>query len=88
MNVECVQEIPPSDPVDQGEEGDWETVGEPAERSRSPAPTVEELVSQLTPRSTTIVEPQALVVESRTKLAATTTAEEPAVAQAEEEAPA
>jgi predicted secreted protein len=42
----------------------------------------------LTPRSTTIVEPQALVVESRTELAATTTAEEPAVAQAEEEAPA
>jgi hypothetical protein len=27
-------------PVDQGEEGDWETVGEPAERSCSPAPTM------------------------------------------------
>jgi hypothetical protein len=37
-----------SDPVDQGDEGDWETVGELAERSHRPAPTVEELVSQLT----------------------------------------
>jgi hypothetical protein len=83
-----LQEIPPSDPVDQGDEGDWETVGEPAERSRSPAPTVEELVSQLTQRSTTVVEPQAPVIESRTESAATTVAEEPAVTQAEEEAPA
>jgi hypothetical protein len=83
-----LQEIPPSDPVDQGEEGDWETVGELAARSRSPAPTVEELVSQLTQRSTTVVELQALVVESRTEPAATAAAEEPAAAQAEEEAPA
>jgi hypothetical protein len=82
-----LQEIPPSDPVDSGDEGDWETVGEPTERSRSPAPTVEELVSQLTPRSTTVVDPQAPVVESRTKPAATAAAEEPAVTQAEEEAP-
>jgi hypothetical protein len=83
-----LQEIPPSDPIDQGDEGDWETVGEPAERSRNPAPTVEELVSQLTQRSTIVVEPQALVVESRTEPATTTAAEEPAVTQAEEEAPA
>jgi hypothetical protein len=63
-------------------------VGEPAERNRSPAPTVEELVSQFTQRSTTVVEPQAPVVESRTELASTAAAEEPATAQAEEEAPA
>jgi hypothetical protein len=62
-------------------------VGEPAERSRSPAPTVEELVSQLTRRSTTVLEPQAPVVESRTEPAATAAAEEPATAQAEEGAP-
>jgi hypothetical protein len=43
----CLQEIPPSNPVDQGDEGDWDTVGESAEASRSPAPTVEELVAQL-----------------------------------------
>jgi hypothetical protein len=83
-----LQEIPPSDPIDQGDEGDWETVGEPAERNRSPTPTVEELVSQLTQRSTTVVEPQAPVVESRMEPAATAAAEEPVAAQAEEEAPA
>jgi hypothetical protein len=63
-------------------------VGELAERNRSPAPTVEELVSQLTQQSTTVVEPQAPIVESRTEPAATVAAEEPAAAQAEEEAPA
>jgi hypothetical protein len=81
-----LQEIPPFDPVDQGEEGDWEAVGEPAGRNRSPAPTIEELVSQLTQRSTTVVEPQAPVVESRTEPAVTTAAEEPTAPQAEEEA--
>jgi hypothetical protein len=82
-----LQEIPPFDPVDQGDEGDWETVGELAERSHSPTPTVEGLVSQLTQRSTTVVEPQAPVIESKTEPTATTPAEEPAVTQAEEEAP-
>jgi hypothetical protein len=82
-----LQEVPPSDPVDQGDGGDWETVGELAERNRSPAPTVVELVSQLTQRLTTVVEPQEPVVESRTE-PATAAAEEPAAAQAEEEAPA
>jgi predicted secreted protein len=45
-------------------------------------------MSQLTQRSTTVVEPQAPVVKSKTEPAATATAEEPAVTQAEEEAPA
>jgi hypothetical protein len=40
----------------------------------------------LTQRSTTAVEPQAPVVESRTKLVVTAAAEEPEAAQAEEEA--
>jgi hypothetical protein len=43
----CLQEMPPSDPVEQGVHGDWDTVGEPAGGSRSPAPTVEELLAQL-----------------------------------------
>jgi hypothetical protein len=42
-----LQEIPPSDPVEQGHEGDWDTVGEPAGASRSPAPIVEDLLAQL-----------------------------------------
>jgi predicted secreted protein len=63
-------------------------VGEPAERSRSLAPTVEELVSQMTQRTTRVVEPQAPAMESRPETSATTGAEEPVAAQAEEEAPA
>jgi hypothetical protein len=41
-----MQEVPPTEPVEEGDEGDWDTVGEPA-GSRSPAPTVEELLAQL-----------------------------------------
>jgi hypothetical protein len=63
-------------------------MGEPAKRSRSPAPTVEELVSQLTQRPAAVVEPQAPVIESRTEPAVTAAIEDPAAAQAEEEAPA
>jgi hypothetical protein len=48
MKLHYLQKIPPSDPVEQGDEGDWDTVGEPAGGSRSPAPTVEELVAHLT----------------------------------------
>jgi hypothetical protein len=79
MKLHCLQEIPPSDPVEQGDEGDWDTVGEPAGGSRSPAPTVEELVAQLTR--------QPLVAEGSTEPAAAV-AEEPAATEAQEEAPA
>jgi hypothetical protein len=41
-----VQERPPAEPVEEGDEGMWPTVGEPT-GSRSPAPTVEELLAQL-----------------------------------------
>jgi hypothetical protein len=87
LNSECLQEIPSSNPIDQGEGDDWETVGEPAERSHSPAPTVE-LVSQMTQQSTRVVEPQAPAMESRPKPSTTTGAEDLVAAQAEEEAPA
>jgi hypothetical protein len=65
MTSELSQEIPSSDPVDQGEGEDWDTVGGPAERSRSPAPTVEELVSRMTQRSTRVVDPQVPAKDSR-----------------------
>jgi hypothetical protein len=42
----CLQELPPTEPVEQGDEGEWDMVGE-ATRSRSPAPTVEELLAQM-----------------------------------------
>jgi hypothetical protein len=41
-----MQEVPPAEPVGEGDEGVWDTVGEPA-GSHSPAPTVEELLAQL-----------------------------------------
>jgi hypothetical protein len=41
-----MQEVLPAEPVEEGDEGVWDTVGEPA-GSRSPAPTVEELLAQL-----------------------------------------
>jgi hypothetical protein len=47
MKFPCLQEMPPSEPVEQGDEGVWDTVGEAAEGSRSPAPTVEELLAQM-----------------------------------------
>jgi hypothetical protein len=71
----CLQEIPPSDPVDQGDEGDWETVRELAERNHSPAPAMTEAV------------PQAPVAEGRTEPAAAAATEEPAATEAEEEVP-
>jgi hypothetical protein len=79
MKLHCLQEIPPSDPVEQGDEGDWDMVGEPAGGSRSPAPTMEELVAQLTrqpPVAEGSIEPAAAV------------AKEPAATKAQEEAPA
>jgi hypothetical protein len=36
----------PTESVEEGDEGEWDTVGEPA-GSRSPTPTVEELLAQL-----------------------------------------
>jgi hypothetical protein len=41
-----MQEVSPTEPVEEGDEGEWDTVGEPA-GSRSPAPTIEELIAQL-----------------------------------------
>ena len=62
----CLQEMPPSDPVEQGDEGNWDTVEEPAGGSRSPAPTVEELLAQLSrqpPVAEGSTEPAAAIVE-------------------------
>jgi hypothetical protein len=70
----CLQEIPPSEPVEQGDEGDWDTVGEVA-GSRSPAPTVEELLAQM--------ERQPPAAQGSTEPAAAAT-QEAAVAEAPE----
>jgi hypothetical protein len=47
MKFPYLQEMPPSEPVEQGDEGDWDMVGEAAGDSRSLAPTVEELLAQM-----------------------------------------
>jgi hypothetical protein len=75
----CLQEMPPSDPSEQGDEGDWDTVGEPAGGSRSPAPTVEELLAQMTR--------QPPAAEGSTE-PATAAPEEAAATEAQQEAPA
>jgi predicted house-cleaning NTP pyrophosphatase (Maf/HAM1 superfamily) len=74
----CLQELPPTEPVDQGDEGEWDTVGEAA-GSRSRAPTVEELLAQM--------ERQPPTVQESTEPAAAA-AEEVVDAEAQEEAPA
>jgi hypothetical protein len=60
-----MQEVPPTGPVEEGDKGEWNTVGEPV-GSRSPAPTVEELLAQLErqpPAPQESMEPAAAAVE-------------------------
>jgi hypothetical protein len=93
----CLQEVPPTEPADQGDEGDSDTVGEVA-GSRSPAPTIEELLAQMErqlPAPQASTEPVAaaakemVTAEARESAApAAITAEEAAAAEAREEAPA
>jgi hypothetical protein len=72
----CLQEVPPTEVVEQGDEGEWETVGEPV-GSRNPAPTVEELLAQM--------ERQPSARQESTELAAAA-AEEVVAAEAQESA--
>jgi hypothetical protein len=97
MNVPCFQELPPTEPADQGDEGEWDTVGEAA-GSRSPAPTVEELLAQMErqpPAPQESTEPataaaeEVLAAEAQESAApAAGTAEGAAAAEVQEEAPA
>jgi hypothetical protein len=82
------QEIPSSDPVDQGGEDDWDTVGGATERSLSPAPIVEEVVPESAQQATSIGELPVLTEDRRPEPSATTGTIEPVVAPIEEEAPA
>jgi hypothetical protein len=78
-----LQELLPTEPVDQGDKGEWDTVGEAA-GGCSPAPTVEELLAQL--------ERQPPTAQESTKPAAAATEEavaaEVVATEAQEEAPA
>jgi hypothetical protein len=88
--------VPPTEPVEEGDEGVWDTVGEPA-GSRSPAPTVEEILAQLerqppAPQGST--EPVAAAIEevvapgAQESAAPAAVTEEAVAAGAQEEAPA
>jgi hypothetical protein len=93
----CLQELPPTEPIDQGDEGEWDTVGE-ATGSRSPAPTVEALLAQMesqppAPQGST--EPAATAAEGvvaaevqESAAPTAVTAEGATAAEAQEEAPA
>jgi hypothetical protein len=96
-DLPCIQQVPPTEPVEEGDEDEWDTVGEPV-GSRSPAPTVEELLAQLerqppAPQGST--EPAAPAVEEVVAAGAqegaapaTVAVEEAAAAEVQEEAPA
>jgi hypothetical protein len=73
----CLQELPPTEPINQGDEGKWDTVGEAA-GSRSPALTVEELLAQM--------ERQPPAAQESTEPAAAA-AEEVVATEVQEEAP-
>jgi hypothetical protein len=86
--LELSQNIPSSDPVDQGDEETWDMVGGATERSLSPAPTVEEVVLKSAQQVTGAGELSTSTEEGRPELSATTGAVKPVVAHIEEEAPA
>jgi hypothetical protein len=67
--------------VEQGDEGDWDTVGEPAGGSRSPAPTVDELLVQLS-RQPSVAEGSTEPTAAVTEEAAATEAQEGTPAEA------
>jgi hypothetical protein len=67
--------MPPTEPVEQGDEGEWDTVGEAA-GSRSPAPTIEELLAQM--------ERQPPAAQGSTETAAAAAAEEAAATEVQE----
>jgi hypothetical protein len=92
-----VQEVPPTEPVEEGDEGAWDPVGEPS-GSRSPAPTVEDLLAQLERQPPAPVEsrvPAAAAVgemeaagAQETSAPAAATVEKAVAEEAEEETPA
>jgi hypothetical protein len=79
---ELSQDIPSSDPADQGEEDNWDTMGGVTEKSLSPAPTVEDTVPKMAQQ---MFQPRA-AEESRPEPSATTGTRGPIAAHAEEEA--
>jgi hypothetical protein len=74
--------------VDLGAEDNWDTMGGPTERSRSPAPTLEEIVPQMAQQTPGAAERQASAEENGLEPSVTTGAEGPVATEPEQEAPA
>jgi hypothetical protein len=96
-SLPCMQEVLPMELVEEGDEGVWDTVGGPA-GSRSPAPTIEEILAQLErqppapqgstgPVDATVEEVVASGAQESTAPAAAAV-EETVAARTQEEAPA
>jgi hypothetical protein len=89
--------MPPTEPVEEGDEGAWDPVGEPA-GSRSTAPTIEDLLAQLERQPPAPVESRVLAAAAagemetagtqETSALAAATVEEAVAEEAEEETPA
>jgi hypothetical protein len=83
-----LQDIPSSDPTDQGDEDVWEMVGATAERETSLPPVAEDVVPKEAQQQTNTVELQASIEEVHDPPpAATITVEQPEETPVEAEAP-
>jgi hypothetical protein len=87
LNLELLQDILSSDPVDQGEEETWDTVGGATERSRNPAPTTGATVPEVAPQAAITDELRASTEERRPDPSSTARDVEPGGALVEEETP-
>jgi hypothetical protein len=79
------QDIPPSDPVDQGEEETWDMVGGATERSLSPAPSTGVAVPEAAQQAAGASDAQASARERRLDPSPTTRVEQREGAQVEDE---
>jgi hypothetical protein len=80
MKFPCLQEMSPSELVEQGDEGVWDTVGE-ATGSRSSAPTIEEILAQME-RQPPVAQGSTEPIAAASEEAAATEAQEEALAEA------
>jgi hypothetical protein len=86
-SLPCMQEVPSTELVEEGDEGVWDTVGEPA-GSRSPAPTVEEILAQLERQPPAAAIEEVVASGAQESAAPAAVAEEAVAAGAQEEEPA
>jgi hypothetical protein len=86
LNLVLSRVIPPSDPVDQGEEETRDAVGEATERSVSPAPTTGVVVPETTQQAVGTDDLQVSAEERRPDPTPAMRAEQLEEAQVEDEA--